>query len=202
MGWLGNLLGKNETGIIIDINGISSDNVHITLRYLSEIFQNDNIVCVTDSADLLDMKCRNMFWGGRMAQFTKKAEVKFDSPVKGVNLIDREYFAQFKSKGSFDWIKKAVIFTDDPDMVKSSLSWTVADKPDPALVGTYWYMVANAYQDNVAGKSTSNELPDSFAKFYIKVQGALNFIGIDLGAPSNDVGQCLQYIITYANYKK
>ena len=204
MGFLGSLLGKNDTGIIIDVNGISADSVHITLRYLSELFKNNSIVCVTNSNELLDLKGRNIFWGSNMVQFTKRTfqEPPTNSPIKGVNLIDKDYFIQFVSKGIFDWVvKKPVIFTDDVSMVRSSLQWTPIEKPPAQLAVSYAFMFGEAYTNINKGISTStNDLAHSFASFYIMIQKLQNFASQNLESPSSDIGDCLHYILIYKKF--
>ena len=208
MGLFSTLLGKNDTGIIVDISGISVDNVHITLRYLSELFQTNPIVCVTNSDNLLDINSSNIYWGARIAQFTNHKHlmpmdnVQPNSPIKGINFIDKDYFIQFTSNGIFDRLKKAVIFTDDINMVKSSLQWTPIEKPSQTQADLYYYKLMKAYTEVNEGNSTSsNDLVYSFATFYIDLQRDHKFLGRELEFPSFDIGKCIHYIWTYINYK-
>jgi hypothetical protein len=217
MGLLGSLLGKNETGIIIDLAGISADSVHVTLCYLSELFQNNSIVCVTNNRDLLDLNCRNLFYGIRMVRITDPKNLPITSEpqlpikalIKGVNLIDKDYFIQFASKGIFDWIKKPVIFTDDVNMVKSSLQWSLIEKTSADQAAIYLYTITVAYNHAIEGISPSkndlfqelSQISASFADFYIHIQRSQKFLGQNLEPPQDDIGQCIHYILTYSNYK-
>ncbi len=207
MGFLGSLLGKNDTGIIFDITGISAVSVHVTLMYLSNLFKNNEIVCVTDNPEFLCLKGSNIniFGGTRMVEFI---DPKYSpepnmrkAPIQGVNLIDKEHFIQFAPKGFFDRIKKPVIFTDDVNTVRSSLQWSLIEKTSKEQADLYTYTIMRAYVNANKGTSTSNDFPDAFANFYIQIQRLQKFGGGDLEPPKFDIGQCIHYILEYSTYK-